>query len=177
MDDMPADERVYPPSVSKLSKTPSWIMLGFVLGALTVVTFPRKEPEPPAPARIAPAPRALSATPPTVERAVFFEGVFAEWSKYAVWENDVTEVAFWSAETKAFSDRFEVYRTGDRNYFRSIARFTRPLLTHGVPENSPLQFTETQAARDEWLRESKAEQVRQFLDAPVGPAAPAPKRP
>ena len=174
---MPADERVYPPSVAKLSKTPSWIMLGFVLGALAVITFPRKEPAPSAPARIEPATRVATATPPTVERGIFFEGVFDEWSKYAVWENDVTEVAFWNADTKAFSDRFEVYRTGERNYFRSITHFTRPLLTHGVPENSPLQFTETQAARDEWLRESKAEQVRQFLDTPVGPASATPEKP
>jgi hypothetical protein len=176
MDDMPADERVYPPSVSKLSKTPSWIMLGFVLGALTVLTFPHQEPEPPPPSRIEPTKRAVQPTPPTVERGLFFEGVFEEWSKYAVWENDMTEVAFWNAETGAFSDRFEVYRTGDRNYFRSITRFTRPVLTHGVPENSPLQFTETQAARDEWLRESTAEQVRTFLDGPAGTAPAAPKK-
>ena len=160
----------------KLSKTPSWIMLGFVLGALTVITFPRKEPDAPAPARIEPVKPAVLSTPPTVERAVFFEGVFAEWGKYAKWENDVTEVAFWNAETKTFSDRFEVYRTGDRNYFRTIWHFTRPLLTHGVPENSPLQFTEPQADRDEWLRESKAEQVRQFLETPVGPAPAASKK-
>lgn len=173
---MPADERVYLPSVSKLSKTPSWIMVGFVLGALTVITLPRKEPEAPAPARIEPANRPVPTTPPTVERGKFFESVFAEWSKYAVWENDVTEVAFWNTETKAFSDRFEIYRTGDRNYFRSIDGFTRPPLTHGVPANSPLEFTETQAARDEWLRENNAEQVRNFLEAPVGAAPVAPKK-
>ncbi len=162
MDDIPEAEKDHPPSISKLSKTPSWIMLGFILGALTVLTFPRK-PAPPAPVRIDPAPRPVLATPPTVERGLFFESVFAEWSKYAVWENDVTEVAFWNSETKAFSDRFEVVRTGDGYYFRSIARFTRPELTHGVPENSPLQFTEPDAVRQQWLKENTTENLKKFF--------------
>jgi hypothetical protein len=114
-----------------------------------------------APRRPAGAPK-----PPTIERATFFESVFAEWSKYAGWDNELTEVAFWSAETKSFSEKFEVFRSGDRFYFRSISQFTRPLLTHGVPDNSPLQFTESQAARDEWLKENSAENVRKFLGAP-----------
>mgnify|MGYP001545057251 CR=1 FL=1 len=146
-------------------------MLGFVLGAIAVYTLPRPAkqivaPPPDVVAKTQPAP-APPAPPPTVERAVFFEDVFAEWSKYAVWENELTEVAFWNAATKSFSDRFEVFRSGEKYYFRSIARFTRPRLTHGVPGNSPLQFTETQAARDEWLRENSAENMKALL----GPSA------
>ena len=155
-----------PPEGARLSKTPSWIMLGFVLGVLCVLAWPRKETP-----RVAPAAPPAGARPslrsvpplPTLERALFFEGVFAEWGRLAVWENDLTEVAFWSAESKAFSECFEVYRSDGRYYFRSIPQFTRPLLTHGVPANSPLQFTEPQAARDEWLRENTAENVRAFL--------------
>ena len=155
-----------PPPREQLSKTPSWIMLGFVLGVLCVLAWPRKEgPSPARPASSATARPSLRpvAPMPTLERALFFEGVFAEWSKYAVWENELTEVAFWSADDKAFSERFEVYRSDGRYYFRSIPQFTRPLLTHGVPANSPLQFTEPQAARDEWLRENSAETLRAFL--------------
>lgn len=167
---MDESEEVHPPAAAKLSKTPSWVMLGFLLGVLFVLFLPRQAPPPALGPATAPTP--ASRPPPTVERALFFEGVFAEWSKYAVWENDLTEVGFWNADTKSFSDRFEVLRSGDRVYFRSIANFTRPVLTHGVPDNSPLQFTETQALRDEWLKENSAENVRKFL-APPTPSLPA----
>ena len=166
-DDEPEEPR--PAKREHLSKTPSWIMLGFVLGAACVLAWPRKVVRPTlvaAPVREA-APPAKRPSPPTIERALFFENVFAEWSKYAAWENELTEVAFWSADTKSFSERFEVFRSGERYYFRSIPHFTRPRLTHGVPENSPLEFTEPQAARDEWLRENSAENVKKFLDAPA----------
>ena len=151
--------------MSKLSKTPSWVMLGFLLGVVFVLLLPRKPVAPPA---VPPAPPPAASQPPspTIARALFFEAVFAEWSRYAAWENDVTEVGFWNAETRSFSDRFEVLRSGERFYFRSIANFTRPVLTHGVPENSPLQFTETPAMREEWLKESSAERVRSFLAPP-----------
>jgi hypothetical protein len=166
MDDEPDEPR--PPKREQLSKTPSWIMLGFALGAGCVLLWPRREEPRPALTSAASAPRrpAGAPKPPTIERATFFESVFAEWSKYAGWDNELTEVAFWSAETKSFSEKFEVFRSGDRFYFRSISQFTRPLLTHGVPDNSPLQFTESQAARDEWLKENSAENVRKFLGAP-----------
>lgn len=168
MDD-PEDQP--PPAPAKPSKTPSWVMLGFVLGALAMLAFPWPEKKPSLPVTVtlvAPTkPAPLAPEKPTVERALFFEAVFAEWSKYAVWDDELTEVAFWSAETKSFSERFEVLRSGDRIYFRSITRFSRPLLTHGVPDNSPLQFTETQAARDEWLRENSAESMKAFLGAPA----------
>ena len=154
----------------QLSKTPSWVMLGFVLGVACVLAWPRKPVPPPARASaptLAPAPAVKPPAGLTVDRALFFEGVFAEWSKYAVWDNELTEVAFWNPDTRSFSERFEVFRSGDRYYFRSIAQFTRPVLTHGVPEKSPLQFTEPQAARDEWLRENSAESFQKFLEGPT----------
>jgi len=140
MDD-PSEPR--PPRASQLSKTPSWVMLGFVLGAAAVFMLPRSEKAPaPAPAIV--APRVVAPVPPespTVERAVFFEDVFAELNRSAVWQDDVTEVAFWNPTRKAFSDCYEVLKSGDKFYFRSIPHLTRPVLKEGVPPDSPLQFT------------------------------------
>ena len=168
MDDEPDEPR--PPKREQLSKTPSWIMLGFALGVACVLAWPRKEVPRPALTATPEArrwPTMVAPTLPTIERAKFFEGVFAEWNKHAVWENELTEVAFWSAEAKSFSEHFEVFRSGERFYFRSIPQFTRPVLTHGdIPENSPLRFTEPQAERDRWLKENSAESFRKFTGAP-----------
>ena len=115
-------------------------MLGFVLGAIFMFALPRREPPTaPAPQKKMPAPIPLPK--PTVERAIFFEDVFIEWSRIAVWQDDVTEVAFWNAEQRAFSDCYEVRRIGDKFYFRSIPHLTKPVMTEGVSPDSPLQFT------------------------------------
>jgi hypothetical protein len=141
MDYDPEEPR--PSRAAQLSKTPSWVMLGFVLGALAVYTLPRPEKNatpPPAvvvPRLVAPAP----SVPPTVEQAAFFEDVFVQLSDSAVWQNELTEVAFWNAPKKAFADCYEVLRVNDKFYFRSIPHLTRPVLKEGVPPNSPLQFT------------------------------------
>jgi len=144
------DEAAPPPNPAKPSQIPSWVMLGFVLGAAFVLALPgRRGP----PAREAAPP----ASPPAVKYVVAphlttVEAVFAEWGKYAVWDNDVTEVALWNADSKDFTDFYEVVRLGDSTYFRSIPHLTRPVLTHGVIAGSPLEFTETDAQREEWLR-------------------------
>jgi hypothetical protein len=175
MDYEPGEPPAPPPA--KPSKTPSWIMLGFVLGVVFMLALPRKADKPVEPPALRPVPGPATAQRPTVDRAVYFEAVFAEWGQRAVWENELTEVAFWNAEQKAFSDRYEVLRMGDRFFFRSILHFTRPRLTHGVPDDSPLEFTEPQARRDEWLRENSAENLRAFLEAPRAAPETAPKQP
>ena len=161
--DEPESTEAPVPSVSRLSKTPSWIMLGFLLGALFVWSLPHPPP-PPAPAAVVAdkpeAPVVLSAP-----RLTAIEAVFEEWGRYAVWENDVTEVALWNSEARAYTDCFEVVRTGDHSYFRSIPRLTRPVLTRGIRENSPLQFTELPGDRAEWMRQVREENVRAFTDA------------
>lgn len=163
-------EEPRPPKREQLSKVPSWIMLGFALGVACVLVWPKAKQTPPV-SKALPAftnQRPAPAPPPTIERAKFFEAVFAEWSGRIggnIWENDLTEVAFLSADGKSFSEKFEVLRSGEHFYFRSIAEFTRPKLTHGVPDDSPLQFTEPQAARDQWLRENSAESFRKFTGA------------
>ena len=52
MDDEEFDEpkKTYPPSPAKMSKAPSWVMLGFLLGMAAVWGYRRSEEKPPAPA-------------------------------------------------------------------------------------------------------------------------------
>ncbi len=148
------EEPAAPPPSAKPSKIPSWAMLGFVLGVLFVLALPSRHPEPP-PAPAAPPVRApVPAAPP---RLTTVEAVFVEWARYAVWENDRTEVALWNAQTQDYSDCFEVLRSGAGYYFRSISRLTRPVLTHGVRSDSPMRFTETEDQRQEWLGQKRQE--------------------
>lgn len=158
------------PRGAPLSKTPSWIMLGFLFGAFFVWALPRRAPPV--------AAREFTATPAPVLSAPRFttiEGVFADWNRHAVWHSELTEVALWNAEAKAYADSYEVLRVGDSYYFRSILRLTRPLLTHGgIPANSPLQFTETEEQRQEWLRERNQVSRRTPTES-VPRVAPPPK--
>jgi hypothetical protein len=145
---MDETENERPLSPARLSKTPSWITLGFALGAMFVLALPRDRPAAPAQAP------AIDRAPVRLERPVLteIEAVFAEWSQYAAWEHDITEVALWDADRKSYAICYEVLRSGDSTFFRSIPHLTRPVLTHGVPANSPLQFTETEEQRQQWLR-------------------------
>jgi hypothetical protein len=137
------------PIPEKPSQVPSWITLGFVLGALFVLALPKRGPVAPAPAAVEEAKPVPQKTEPP--KVTTIEAVFSSWDKYAVWSNDTTEVALWSSATGGFSECYEVIRNGNEYYFRSISALTRPVLTHGVAENSPLQFTETARQRQEWL--------------------------
>lgn len=166
-------EDLPPPATAKPSTIPSWVMLGFVLGVLTMLVLPRSEKKPAAPVTVTlVAPPKPAPEKPTVERAAFFEAVFAEYSHLAVWQGDVTEVAFFDATRKAFSDCYEVMKAGDKFYFRSIPHLTRPVLTEGVPSDSPLQFT---VPGDAKLQQEKAFQAMWNLKP--GPINPAPVLP
>ena len=168
---MPAEERVYPPTPSKLSKTPSWVMLGFILGALFVWMLPREE--------VAPAPPAVArkpAPPPGPTRTVItsltrIEAVFEAYGQPAVWDNELTEVALWNSETKSFSEFYEVKRTHDALYYRSIPKLTRLIVRHGKPlPNSPLQFTETEEQYREWREHGRTERAAEpVLTDPITP--------
>jgi hypothetical protein len=143
------------PIPEKPSQIPSWVTLGFVLGALAVMALPKRAPVAPPPAAVQEAkPDPVKAEPP---KLTTIEAVFGAWDKYAVWSNDTTEVALWSAATNSFSECYEVIRNGSEYFFRSIPELTRPVLTHGVVENSPLQFTETARQREEWLSDVNKE--------------------
>jgi hypothetical protein len=174
-DDEPKREKNYPISASKMSKTPSWIMLGFLLGAVFVAALP--------PLRKKPAPETVSlratepprpATPREPGPLTTIEDVFATWGKHAVWSDDVTEVALWNINEKAFSDFYEVRRVGDVYYFRTIPRLTRPIIKRGKHiAESPLLFTESEEQYREWQNYGRSEQAVERT-APARPRAVAP---
>jgi hypothetical protein len=163
------DDTPRPPPVSQLSKTPSWVLLGFVIGAAFVWLLPHPEPKSEPPRRRAPPPAAAPAPHEKRDLAVI-DAVFAEWGGDAIWENDLTEVALWDAEAKAFGHCYEVLRSGGNFYFRPIDRLTRPVLTHGqLKPGSPLRYTETEAMRQAWLREKAQEDWKAISDSLKSP--------
>jgi hypothetical protein len=175
--------RRYPAGTGKLSKTPSWVMLGFVLGAVTVASLPPWRKEKPAPAAMAAKepPVVKRETPKEPPRISTIEAVFDEWKAYAVWDFNTTEVALWNSETKEYSDYFEVLRYADRHYFRSLPVLTRRVIARG-PElpNCPLKFTETEEQYRIWRETGRT--TRPFgdhrpLSAFEPAAAEAPARP
>lgn len=163
MDADPSTEPRPKPSVASLSKTPSWIMLGFLLGAIFVLSLwtPWKKPTrlpalagsaPPVPAAFEPA------KPRPPPQLTTIEAVFAEWGNHAVWSGDTTEVAQWSIRDRDFTEFYEVRRLGDALYFRSLTRLTRRIISRGKPmPECPLQFTETEEQYREWLEHGRKE--------------------
>jgi hypothetical protein len=174
--DEPEDFGQPPPSRPELppkpSMAPSWVLLGFGIGVLFIWMLPPSEP--PAAAGLEPAAAPVARSAPQI---AVIEAVFAEWGSAASWENDVTEVALWSSETGSYSQCFQVIRTGGMYFFRSIPRLTRPVLTRGVRDNSPLQFTESEAQRAEWIGAKNQDTWRALSEAARNQAAPPPQIP
>ena len=159
VDDESSNETRTVSPAAKLSKTPSWVMLGFILGAVFVAALPPWRPSPPPEAASVPAPEPMK---PSASREpgplTTIEAVFAEWQRHAVWSDDTTEVSLWNIREKAFTDFYEVRRLGDALYFRTIPKLTRRVITHGKPlPNSPLQFTETEEQYQEWREHGRSE--------------------
>jgi hypothetical protein len=177
MDDEPEnDETPRPP---KPSLAPSWVMLGFLLGAATVWLMQRgKEPVAPAvPLSVAARAVKVEASPVTT-----IEAVFAAWGQHAVWDKNLTEVAMWRAETGAFSEFYEVRKEDDAFYFRSIPKLTRRIIRRGtpLPDNAPLQFTESEAQYREWLAHGREERPAETKLRPMSPSftpVPPPETP
>ena len=165
-------------SASKLSKTPSWIMLGFVLGALFVVALPPLRKKTPAVVE----PRRVEFMKPAAPRQPqplsTIEAVFEEWGGHAIWFDDITEVALWNSAEREFVDYYEVRRVRDTYYFRTIPRLTRRVLSHGtINPESPLRFTETDEQYREWLERGRIDRsvdlrLRPAIDLPGKPARP-----
>lgn len=138
---------------SRLSKTPSWITLGFLLGALFVWTLPREDKRPTTLSSPI-SPQLVQLERPKLTEV---EAVFAEWERYAVWKNNITQIAMWDTEKRSYSICYEVMRQGGEYYFRSIPQLTRPILARGVPEDAPLQFAETEESRRAWIEHGQFE--------------------
>jgi hypothetical protein len=173
-DDQAEPRKTYPLSPAKMSKSPSWAMVGFLLGAAFVWNFKRDGEKNVVPAL---SPSARTDWPKAVvvpsSPLTTIEAVFADWGQHAVWENGVTELALWRSETKSFSEFYEVRKVGDVPYFRSIPKLTRLVINHGVPlPNSPLQFTETEEQYREWLEHGRFERKPETTLQPslFGPA-------
>jgi hypothetical protein len=153
---------------ARLSRTPSWVMLGFLLGALAVYAWLRPRgnaPQPPAPPAVSAAPVAETKRDAPVLTTI--EAVFATWGENAVWHANTTEIALWNSRDRDFTDFYEVRRIGGVNYFRSIPTLTRRIIRRGkeIPE-CPLQFTETEEQYREWKEHGRTER----------PAESAPRR-
>lgn len=136
---------------TELSQAPSWILLGFVVGAVFVFLLRRQyiveeallaPPAVEAPASAASenlaSPTAARAGEPT---AAAFDAVWRAWGHHAVWVDDTTQVALWNAKSGDYSDAFEVVRRGDEFYFRPLPALTRPMVDRGLGVGAPLQFT------------------------------------
>jgi hypothetical protein len=148
-----------PPETRRPSTTPSWVMLGFACGILFMwlLRATVEETDPPIvdPVEVPPA---RVATPP---KPMEIEAVFAQYSELAHWANDLTEVVLWNRGAQEVIDRFEIRRVGETLYFRTIPQLTRRPLNHGVPDNLPIQFTETEAQYQQWLKDVAQESGRQ----------------
>ena len=169
-----AEQTPPPEPKPKLSIVPSWVMLGFIVGALFVWALPK-----PQSASASAPPETPSLEVQATSRVTTIEAVFADWGQYAVWHQDRTEIALWNSETMAYSDYYEVLRNDGAFFFRSITRLTHPLLMHGPQanlENCPIQFTETAAQRAAWLGEKNQETWRSISTSArenMGVAPPA----
>lgn len=161
-----------PAERKKLSQVPSWIMLGFVVGVLTMWLF-RSAPEPHQPPVEQPEPEIAETTAAVDEEPensgdgslsmALLGAIWEEYRAYAFWNEDRTQIGVWNSATYGFTDRYEVLRGEEFDYFRPIDSFTRLTLPGYGPENSPILFTETaeqRAIRDQKLNPQPIERPK-----------------
>lgn len=161
----PTDEDDLPPTPKeKLSRTPSWIMVGFVIGCVFAYVAnreveKRRSPAPRSEPAAQSAPVAPPETPPSMRLSQNeVDAIFRQVFENAVWENDLTQIAVWNPLTKKFSDLVEVMRSGEYFYYRPLTKLTRPLITAEAESGVLVLFTETEA-----MREKRLESIPAFL--------------
>ena len=156
-----ADPNVSASARASLSHVPSWILIGFGLGALTVWGF-LSRPEPPPPVTppaadvdaTAATPLASPATPRRNPAALtdrpslqVVEALFEQHRAWAFWDNGATQIALWNGATGAFTDFFEIRRTEEGTYYRTLDALTWWPIEYYGPDNAPIRFTETNVMR------------------------------
>lgn len=142
------------PPREALSRIPSWIMVGGVVGCILTLTVQREISSPPASTKTPPpaVTRPVEPTPtPTPARPelglVEMEELFGTYHELAVWRHGITEVAFWNPATNEYSIFVEVLKNGDDYFFRTLPALTRPINESLNDPNVPMRFTETEEAR------------------------------
>ena len=145
------------PTRESLSKTPSWIMLGVIIGSIVTVTVQkhwggRNDESPPIPAPAA-GPAGETSKEPAITNthlSLFaMETLFQQYQENVVWRHEIKEVVFWNPFTDQYSEYVEVLRNGEDFYFRSIPRLTRPIIEELMDPNVPMRFTEPESVRAE----------------------------
>lgn len=139
-------------SAPKSAPVPLWLTLGFAAGiGFGYLAFHEEKSKiyvaPPLEVRAAPVPRDAGTL-------ASLEAAFERWGGYAVWADDVTEIAGWDPRRKKYAHFFEVRRAGGQFYFRTIPALTRPLIDHGARSALPFWFTETPEMRERFYREN-----------------------
>lgn len=151
----------------KLSKTPSWIMLGFVIGLLFAFGVQRQfkkdekasAAQPPAAAQPSAAPAQLPHSAASLKNRASLsaiENIFAQYESHAVWQHELTQIALWNNETNTFVECFEVLRNGETYFFRTIPQLTRPVIKPNPSPEAPLRFTEPEEVQLKRLKENSS---------------------
>lgn len=145
------------PTRESLSKTPSWIMLGVVIGAIVALAV-EENLENKERVRAAAAPKTVEtkvetpAPPPKIDQYPSLqtvEALFLDWKDNAIWRHDITEIAVWDQATNTYPYFYEILRNGEEYYFRSLPKLTRPLMDIAGGYPAPIRFTETEEMRAE----------------------------
>lgn len=164
----------------KPSHVPSWVMLGFVLGALTVWSLLDTSPRATVATDESGAPPAATTTrdDPTAENPLarpdrpsieIVEALLELYRPFVFWDRGLTQIAVWNGRTAAYTDYFEVISTETGTYFRSLEALTWwPIENYG-PEESPIRFCETNEMRLRRFREAGLVPEQRVLPPPQPP--------
>lgn len=134
---------------------PAWLTTGLFLGGLWGWYLFR-----PVPAATMSASRQTpeAVVPAAVGGLAEVEKLFRIWGGYAVWEDDLTEIAVMRAQPGRIQpEYYQVSRVGRAFYFRTLSHLTRPLIDHGGLARCMLAFTEPRWMHEQYYREHPAE--------------------